>query len=292
MEGAQGLGLPVVLLVRQRLQLRLRRDARQVREAADLQLPADRHGGRDARPEPLPARRRPRLPHLLELRPRRRDDRRLVLLPRPHRARPPGGLGGAEGARGPRARGRSRTSRASSQRFPNRELRSSSPSTRSATRFTAGCLRASESLSETSVRTSARILREAVVGRVVAELLVGGPAAAGVADRLARGVTGLAQLALDVGHPRGHRGVVAPWRRRGPRPDLAGAHLLVGRLDLLEAARRLGRAAVAIRVVELHEPPVRVVEVLGGHARLHPEHLVRVAAQATRWGYSLSSISR
>ena len=36
--------------------------------------------------------------------PRRRVDRRLVLLPRPHRARPPGGLGGAEGPRRRRAR--------------------------------------------------------------------------------------------------------------------------------------------------------------------------------------------
>ena len=33
-----------------------------------------------------------------------RVDRRLVLLPRPHRARPPGGLGGAEGPRRQRAR--------------------------------------------------------------------------------------------------------------------------------------------------------------------------------------------
>ena len=43
-----------------------------------------------------------RVPHLLAVRPRPRVDRRLVLLPRPHRARPPGGLGGAEG---PRPRG-------------------------------------------------------------------------------------------------------------------------------------------------------------------------------------------
>ena len=39
------------------------------------------------------------LPHVLDLRARRRADRRLVLLARPHRARPPGGLGGARRAR-------------------------------------------------------------------------------------------------------------------------------------------------------------------------------------------------
>ena len=66
--------------------------------------------------ELLPARRRPRLPHLLVVRARRRDDRRLVLLPRPDGARSPGGVGGAEGPRR-RARGRrSRTSRAEAAR--------------------------------------------------------------------------------------------------------------------------------------------------------------------------------
>ena len=40
------------------------------------------------------------LPHVLHVRPRHRDARRLVLLPRPHRARPSGGVGGAEGTRG------------------------------------------------------------------------------------------------------------------------------------------------------------------------------------------------
>src|SRR5205085_12644588 len=45
-----------------------------------------------------------RLPHVFELRARRRDDGRVVLLPRSHRARPPGGLGGAEGPRHRRAR--------------------------------------------------------------------------------------------------------------------------------------------------------------------------------------------
>ena len=48
----------------------------------------------------LPARRRPRLPHVLARTPAALEiDRRLVLLPRPHRPRPPGGLGGAEGPR-------------------------------------------------------------------------------------------------------------------------------------------------------------------------------------------------
>ena len=48
--------------------------------------------------------RRPRLPHLLGVRPRPREHRRLLLLPRPHRARPPGGLGGARRAAPPSAR--------------------------------------------------------------------------------------------------------------------------------------------------------------------------------------------
>ena len=59
---------------------------------------------RDAGPQRVPARRRPHLPHLLAVRARARVDRRLVLLPRPHRARAPGGLGGAEGPRRQRAR--------------------------------------------------------------------------------------------------------------------------------------------------------------------------------------------
>ena len=53
---------------------------------------------RDAGPQLLPPGRRPRVPHVLAVRPWPRVDRRLVLLPRPHRPRPPGGLGGAEGA--------------------------------------------------------------------------------------------------------------------------------------------------------------------------------------------------
>ena len=37
------------------------------------------------------------VPHLLAVRPRAREHRRLLLLPRPHRPRAAGGLGGAEG---------------------------------------------------------------------------------------------------------------------------------------------------------------------------------------------------
>ena len=63
--------------------------------------------------ELLPARGRPRVPHLLDVRARRRDAGRLVLLARPDRAGPPGGVGGARrGAPTRRAR-RSRTSPAS-----------------------------------------------------------------------------------------------------------------------------------------------------------------------------------
>ncbi len=71
----------------------------------------------DAGDELLPARRRPRLPHVLDVRPRRRADRRLVLLARSHRPGPPGGVGGAEGPRGGRARRRPGLSR------PDRETR-------------------------------------------------------------------------------------------------------------------------------------------------------------------------
>src|SRR4051812_27900775 len=99
-------------------------------------------------------------------------------------------------------------------------------------------------------------LAEAVVGRVVAELLIRGP----VAARIPYGVTGclpraclhgpglLAQLALDVGHA-GRDGRFVARRWGGAGTHLARAHLLVRLLDLLELARRLGRAAVAIRVV-------------------------------------------
>ena len=73
--------------------------------------PSRRQPGRVSRHELLPAERRPGLPHLLELRPRGGDDRRLVLLPGPHRARAPGGLGGAERPRGERTRGSARLRR-------------------------------------------------------------------------------------------------------------------------------------------------------------------------------------
>ena len=59
---------------------------------------------RAARRELLPARRRSGVPHLLRLRARRRGDGRLVLLPRPDGAGPPGGVGGAEGPGGRSAR--------------------------------------------------------------------------------------------------------------------------------------------------------------------------------------------
>ena len=56
--------------------------------------------GRAARAELLPARRRrPRLPHLLDLRSRHRSAGRRLPVPRHHRARPAGGMGGAEGTR-------------------------------------------------------------------------------------------------------------------------------------------------------------------------------------------------
>src|SRR5918998_6094071 len=103
----------LVLLARQRLQLRLQGHGRRVGRAAGVQLQVEgrarggRHGlllpGRGAHRaagrELLPARGRPRLPHLLDLRPRRRDAGRVVLLARPDRARAPGGVGGAEGPR-------------------------------------------------------------------------------------------------------------------------------------------------------------------------------------------------
>ena len=52
-----------------------------------------------------------RVPHVLGVRARAGVDRRLVLLPRRDRARPPGGLGGAEGPRRPTCAARSPTSR-------------------------------------------------------------------------------------------------------------------------------------------------------------------------------------
>ena len=63
---------------------------------------------RAARSELLPARRRPRVPHVLGVRARHGVGRRLVLLPRRDRARPPGRLGGAEGPRRGRGFGQPR----------------------------------------------------------------------------------------------------------------------------------------------------------------------------------------
>ena len=98
---------PVVLDERQRLQLRLRRHDRRLARLRRVQLPdprrvrgtrrgehedvraALRHAGAHV----LPRRRRPGVPHVLGLRTRPREHRRLVLLPRPDGARPPGGLG-------------------------------------------------------------------------------------------------------------------------------------------------------------------------------------------------------
>ena len=99
LQGQAGLDLPALLVLRQRLQLRLPCHARRVGGTRGVQLPHARgaragghgvlHRGRSAaraaRPEPLPARRRSHLSHLLDLRARRRDDGRLVLLPRPQR---------------------------------------------------------------------------------------------------------------------------------------------------------------------------------------------------------------
>ena len=53
----------------------------------------------------LSARRRRCLPHLLDVRARGRDARRVLLLAGPNRPRPAGGLGGAQGACEQRARG-------------------------------------------------------------------------------------------------------------------------------------------------------------------------------------------
>ena len=73
-EGADGLGDALVHHHR-RLRRRLRR-------------------GRVARHQRLHPRRRPGVPHLLHQQPRRRGDGQHLELPRHHRARPPGGVGG------------------------------------------------------------------------------------------------------------------------------------------------------------------------------------------------------
>ena len=112
LQGKRGWTLPLVLVVRQRLQLRLPRHARRVGGAGRVQLPRRRrargtghrtgidgdqpleHPGyscflRDGDASSTPTRRSPAAP----------SDRRRVRLPRPDRARPPGGVGGAQGPR-------------------------------------------------------------------------------------------------------------------------------------------------------------------------------------------------
>ena len=115
----RGLDVPVVLVVRQRLQLRLRRHGRRVGRAGAYNYrtrerarggghrlllrgrAADRAAGRAASCASTTA-----SSTRTRRSARRRVDRRLLRLPRPDGARPPGGLGGAEGPRGERPRGR------------------------------------------------------------------------------------------------------------------------------------------------------------------------------------------
>ena len=123
LEGEEGLGRPVVLVRRAATSTTTstspsttrggRRSTTTARSPTACRRWPERAAVRDAGHELLPARRRPRLPHLLVVRARRGADRRLVLLPRPHRARAPGGVGGAEGARRRARARRSPTSRAS-----------------------------------------------------------------------------------------------------------------------------------------------------------------------------------
>ena len=101
----RGWTFPLVLLARQRVQLRLPRDARPGGRPGGVQLPDPGAGPVAGRPgrrvlggagaELLPARGRPGVPHLLAVRARRGVDRRVVLLPGPHRAGPSGGVGAA-----------------------------------------------------------------------------------------------------------------------------------------------------------------------------------------------------
>ena len=91
----KGWDIPVVLVVRQRLQLRLPHHDRRVGRAARGQLPRPRRdrrrrvrelgargaaAGGDARHQLLPARGRRRVPHVLDVRARHRGDRRRVRL--------------------------------------------------------------------------------------------------------------------------------------------------------------------------------------------------------------------
>ena len=61
----------------------------------------DMRGDGAAGHQRVPAGRRRGLPHLLHVRPRHRGVPQRLPVPRPHRARPPGGVGGTEGTRGP-----------------------------------------------------------------------------------------------------------------------------------------------------------------------------------------------
>ncbi len=130
-QGEAGLDVPVVLVARIRLQLRLPRHARRVGRSVPVQLP---HQGRArcrraaaarllgfagvAGTQLLPARRRPRVPHVLGIRARHGVGRWLVLLPRRDRARAPRGVGRAQGPRRERARGARPTS-PSTRRSPD-----------------------------------------------------------------------------------------------------------------------------------------------------------------------------
>ena len=92
-----------------------------------------------------------------------------------------------------------------------------------------------------------------------------------VADRVARGLAGslarglrLPQFTLERRHALfdGLGGARGGPRRR-PRRTRARADCLVGLLDLGEVPRRLLRPTVAVRVVELDQAPVGVVELFG-----------------------------
>ena len=112
-QGEAGLVVPLVLVLRERLQLRLQRDHRRLGGPGAVELPhprrarAARHGlaGRGvvgaARDEHLPARRRHGVPHVLDVRTGYGVAGGLVLRPGPDRARATGGVGGARRAAPP-----------------------------------------------------------------------------------------------------------------------------------------------------------------------------------------------
>ena len=116
--GADGLDVSLVFLVRHGLQLRLPRHPRRPGRAGAAALPdggrarRDRHSvdGRavdgdharrgDAGHQRVPAGRRRGVPHVLHVRPRHRGVPQRLPVPRSHRSRSPGGVGGAAGTRG------------------------------------------------------------------------------------------------------------------------------------------------------------------------------------------------